>query len=151
MLWLDTPGSRAYGPLPPGCGVLFEQAANFPNSPLRNVSQLAVPIGCRTAATLANPSHVADSKLKEQAVPRIAWVEDEHATGELAEVYAEWKATHPGRDRMPEILKCFSQRPDFLRDVIAMSYRVHFTDGHLDRRTKEMIATFVSGLNRCPF
>ena len=82
---------------------------------------------------------------------RIAWIEDEEATGELAEIYAQWKADHPGRDRVPGIMKCFSMRPDFLRDVIGFSYRVHFADGHLDRRTKEMIATFVSGLNRCPY
>ena len=82
---------------------------------------------------------------------RIAWIEDENATGEVAEIYAQWKREHPGRPRMPGIMKCFSQRPDFLRDVIGFSYRVHFADGHLNRRTKEMIATFVSGLNRCPY
>jgi hypothetical protein len=82
---------------------------------------------------------------------RIAWIEDEDAEGELSGVYAQWKADHPGRDRMPAIMKCFSLRPDFLRDVIGLSYRVHFSDGHLVRRTKEMIATFVSGLNRCPY
>jgi hypothetical protein len=80
-------------------------------------------------------------------VPRISWIEDGQATGELAEIYRAWKADHPGRDRM----QCFSQRPDFLRDVISFSYRVHFADGHLTRRTKEMIATLVSGLNRCPY
>ena len=84
-------------------------------------------------------------------MPRISWVEDEAATGEVAEIYAAWKRDHPGRPRMPGIMKCFSQRPDFLRDVIDFSYRVHFADGHLERRTKEMIATFVSGLNKCPY
>ena len=29
------------------------------------------------------------------------------------------------------------------------SQHIHFADGHLTRRTKEMIATYVSGLNRC--
>ena len=82
---------------------------------------------------------------------RIAWVEDESASGEVADIYARWKLDHPGRPRMPDIMKCFSMRPDLLRDVISFSYRVHFADGHLDRRTKEMIATFVSGLNRCPY
>lgn len=82
---------------------------------------------------------------------RIAWIEDETATGEVFEIYSQWKREHPGRPRMPGIMKCFSLRPDFLRDVIAFSYRVQFADGHLDRRTKEMIATFVSGLNRCPY
>jgi hypothetical protein len=48
-------------------------------------------------------------------------------------------------------LKCFSHRPDFLRDVIKFSDTVHFSHGHLDRRTKEAIASWVSWLNRCPY
>jgi hypothetical protein len=52
---------------------------------------------------------------------------------------------------MPGILKCFSQRPDFLQSVMDFSYRVHFSDGHLSRRVKEMIATYVSALNQCPY
>ena len=82
---------------------------------------------------------------------RIAWTEDGDARGELAEIYAKWKQANPGRDRFPEILKCFSARPDFLRQVMDFSYGVHFSDGHLTRRTKEMIATYVSALNRCKY
>jgi hypothetical protein len=52
---------------------------------------------------------------------------------------------------VPDILKCFSARPDFFRDVEAMSQRVHFAEGYLSRRLKEMIATYVSALNRCPY
>jgi hypothetical protein len=84
-------------------------------------------------------------------MPFIAWVEEHEATGELADVYAAWKAANPGRPRMPDILKCFSQRPDFLRNVIEFSDGLHFADGHLTRRIKEMIATLVSGLNHCPY
>jgi hypothetical protein len=58
---------------------------------------------------------------------------------------------NPGRPKIPDILKCFSLRPDFLADVIASSDRVHFSEGHLTRRLKEMIATYVSALNRCPY
>jgi hypothetical protein len=83
--------------------------------------------------------------------PFIAWYDEQNATGELAEIYRQWLAENPGRAEMPGILKCFSQRPDFLRDVMAMSYRVHFSDGHLTRRIKEMIATYVSALNQCPY
>ena len=82
---------------------------------------------------------------------RIDWVEDDDARGEVAEVYAAWKAANQGRDRMPGILKCFSARPDFLRQVMDFSYTVHFRDGHLTRRVKEMIATYVSALNRCKY
>jgi alkylhydroperoxidase family enzyme len=82
---------------------------------------------------------------------RIRWVRENEATGEAAEVYAEWLRANPGRPEVPGILKCFSHRPDFLRDVIAFSDRVHFAEGHLTRRLKEMIATYVSALNRCPY
>ena len=84
-------------------------------------------------------------------MPNISWVEEQQATGALAEVYRAYLAEHPERSRMPDILKCFSQRPDFLRSVIEFSYSLHFADGHLTRRTKEMIATLVSGLNQCPY
>jgi hypothetical protein len=82
---------------------------------------------------------------------RIRWIEETEATGEVAEVYAAWMAANPGRPRMPGILKCFSLRPDLLRDVIGTSDRLHFSEGHLTRRVKEMIATYVSALNRCPY
>lgn len=84
-------------------------------------------------------------------MPYINWVEDENASGELGEIYRAYIETRPDRPRMPDILKCFSQRPDFLRRVIQFSNELHFSDGHLDRRTKEMIATLVSALNQCPY
>ena len=83
-------------------------------------------------------------------MPRIRWVEEEEATGELAEIYRTYME-QTGRPRVAGILKCFSPRPDFLRDVMQFSQHIHFSDGHLTRRTKEMIATYVSGRNRCPY
>lgn len=83
--------------------------------------------------------------------PYIQWVEDADATGPTAAVYAAWKEANPGRPLMPEILKCFSLRPDFLKSIIDICYPLHFADGHLNRRQKESIATLVSGLNRCPY
>ena len=84
-------------------------------------------------------------------MPFIQWTEDEDAEGFTAEVYDAWKAANPGRQRMPDILKCFSMRPDFMKSVIDFSYPLHFQDGHLTRRVKEMIATWVSALNQCPY
>lgn len=81
----------------------------------------------------------------------INWIEEQDAGGELAEVYREYFAANQDREQVPGILKCFSRRPDFLRQVIEFSNTVHFSDGHLNRRTKEMIATLVSGLNQCPY
>jgi hypothetical protein len=82
---------------------------------------------------------------------RIRWVPESDATGEIGEVYAAWMASNPGRPEIPGILKCLSLRPDLLRGIIDLSDRVHFADGHLTRRLKEMIATYVSALNRCPY
>lgn len=84
-------------------------------------------------------------------MPRIEWTDDADANGELAEIYQAWKGANPNRERMPDILKCFSARPDFLRQVIAFSYELHFSDGHLTWQTKEMLATYVSALNQCPY
>lgn len=81
---------------------------------------------------------------------KIHLIEDAEATGDTAAAYDEWRA-HSGRQQMPGILKCFGQRPDFLRQVMQFSNTVHFSDGHLTRRHKEMIASYVSFLNRCPY
>jgi uncharacterized peroxidase-related enzyme len=82
---------------------------------------------------------------------RIEWIEDDMATGEVAEVYAAWRRANPGRTRMPDILKCFSHRADTLREVIRLSYDLQFRDGHLTWKTKELLATYVSALNQCPY
>lgn len=81
--------------------------------------------------------------------PYLHWIDESHATGELARIYDDWFARNPGRPEVAGILKCFSQRPDFLQDVIGFSGRIHFSEGHLNRRTKERIATYVSALNQC--
>jgi len=81
---------------------------------------------------------------------KIKLIQDAEATGETASVYDEWRAK-TGRTQMPGILKCFGQRPDFLRQVMQFSDTVHFSEGHLSRRYKEMIASYVSYLNRCPY
>ena len=52
---------------------------------------------------------------------------------------------------MPGIIKCFGARPDFLKQVVEFSNTIHFSEGHLPRRLKEMIASYVSYLNRCPY
>jgi hypothetical protein len=82
---------------------------------------------------------------------RIRWIGEAEAGGDLADAYASWKAANPGRPEIPGILKCFSLRPDFFQDVVDFSGRLHFSEGHLTRRQKEMIATYVSALNQCPY
>lgn len=89
------------------------------------------------AAPAAGPSHL---KL----------MEENEATGEVAELYEHFR-THFGRPRVPGILKCFATHPPLLRHMMALSESLIFSDGHLPRREKEMIATLVSSENRCPY
>ena len=81
---------------------------------------------------------------------KIAIIEDAQATGDVAAAYDAWRAGS-GRTQVPGIIKCFGARPDFLRQVLQFSNTVHFSEGHLTRRHKEMIASHVSYLNRCPY
>ncbi len=80
---------------------------------------------------------------------RIAWIEDDDASGEIAEVYRKLKLTS-SRGNVPDILRTMSLRPDFLRAIDEAS-RMHFTDGALSRAEHEMIASYVSALNRCHY
>jgi alkylhydroperoxidase family enzyme len=80
----------------------------------------------------------------------IACVSEAAASGAVAAVYQEYMQQRQ-RDFVPDILKCFSARPDVFRQVRELSDTLHFSEGHLSRRVKEMIATYVSALNRCPY
>jgi len=80
---------------------------------------------------------------------RIKMVEESEAEGPLAEQYARAKASSPIGIVAP-IIKTMSLRPDFLAAVQAAS-RMHFTDGALTRAQHEMVASYVSALNRCRY
>jgi hypothetical protein len=80
---------------------------------------------------------------------RIRMVDESDADGPVAEVYAKAKALSPIGIVAP-IIKTMSLRPDFLAAIQAAS-RMHFTDGALTRAQHEMIASYVSALNRCRY
>jgi hypothetical protein len=82
-------------------------------------------------------------------MPRIAWIEDDDATGALAEIYRELRRTSR-KGNVPDILRTMSMRPDFL-SAIDQASRMHFEDGALSRAEHEMIASYVSALNRCHY
>ncbi len=87
---------------------------------------------------------------RPEPATKIRIIEDAEATGATAEAYDFWRAGS-GRQKVPGIIKCFGARPDFLRNVIELGNIVHFSEGHLSRRYKELIASYVSYLNRCPY
>ena len=80
---------------------------------------------------------------------RIKMVEESVAEGRLAELYATSKARSVARI-VPEILRTMSLRPDFL-EAVNQASELHFADGALTRAQHEMIASYVSALNRCRY
>ncbi len=80
---------------------------------------------------------------------RIKMVEEADAEGALAELYATAKSRSAAKV-VPDILRTMSFRPDFLTAIDSAS-RLHFSDGALTRAQHEMIASYVSALNRCRY
>jgi uncharacterized peroxidase-related enzyme len=111
------------------------------------------------AADLAEASHgsaepVASASQPSQGTPicrvrsgpRLAWVEE--TSPDARRVY---RSMGKGRAPVPDIYKAMSLRPDLMQRVADLTDRAHFRDGFLDRRTKELIATYVSSLNGCGY
>lgn len=82
---------------------------------------------------------------KAASVMRIDWAE------EGTPLFAEAEKTLHGRKLTAGILRTMSLKPEYLAHINDLSLKAHFSDGFLDRRTKEMIATYVSALNRCKY
>jgi hypothetical protein len=86
-------------------------------------------------------------------MPRIKWIEEVDASGKLAELFEAARAgviSGVPRERVPDILHTMSHSPNFLAAMMDAS-RVHFSDGALTRAQHEMIASYVSALNRCHY
>jgi hypothetical protein len=81
---------------------------------------------------------------------RIKSVSEDQATGELAVQYAEAKADSVLK-RVPPIIQTMSLRPDFMAAIRQAVNTLHFKDGALSRAQHEMVASYVSALNRCRY
>ena len=81
---------------------------------------------------------------------RIRIIQDDEATGELAELYGFMRANSP-QGVVPDIMKTMSQRPDILRLMSEVAARLHFSEGALTRAHHEMIAAYVSAVTRCHY
>jgi hypothetical protein len=56
-----------------------------------------------------------------------------------------------GRPPGNGILRTMTLRPDYLDHINKLSRVAHFQDQYLTRRTKEVIASYVSALNKCKY
>jgi len=101
-------------------------------------------------ASDAQQQEKAEDSQAVKPATKIKIIGDAEAAGATAAAYDFWRAGS-GRQQVPGIIKCFGARPDFLQQVVQFSNTIHFSEGHLARRHKEMIASYVSYLNRCPY
>jgi hypothetical protein len=87
--------------------------------------------------------------IKASRVARIDWLED-------GPMFDEMKKQMPGlpfksANQLPEILRTMSLEPEIMMTVQSVAGKMHFSDGALPRRQKEMIAAYVSALNKCKY
>lgn len=82
-------------------------------------------------------------------MPRIKWYTDEEATGDVKDALDEVRQRFGGH--VGDETRCFSLRPDLMKLTTDLFVKGHFRPGYLDKRQKEMIATYVSALNHCQY
>ena len=91
-----------------------------------------------------DPGVMRDAVRKALGVPRIDWAADDDPR--MAQVERVL-----GRRPAGGILRTMSLQPEYLAAINEAARKAHFADGFLDRRTKEMIATHVSAINKCKY
>ncbi len=77
---------------------------------------------------------------------RLTWVDENDPNA--AEAYRIFGG---GKRPVPEIMKTMSLRPELMESVAQIAQKYHFSDDFLPRKTKEMIASYVSSLNKCKY
>ncbi len=100
--------------------------------------------------TSQGPGHTKNDGDAAQIVTNLPIVQEDAATGAVAKSYVDYRERF-GRSDIPGILKCFATHPPLLEQMIALASSLLFTEGHLPRSVKEMLATYVSALNECPY
>ncbi|MFM7320325.1 MAG: hypothetical protein ACKO5K_02225 [Armatimonadota bacterium] len=98
-------------------------------------------------ARSADPGVVFPAILKALSTARLAWIDE--GSPQAAETYRNLGG---GKFPVPSILKTMSLRPEWMETFDRLSRTSIFADNTaLPRRLKEMIATYVSGINRCKY
>lgn len=92
------------------------------------------------------PDEIRAAVRKSQLMARIKWIDEDDP--KAPEVYgAPPEALKRG---LPGIVKTMALRPEAFKMFNIMS-EIHFTNGFLTRREHEMVAAYVSFLNKCKF
>jgi len=100
----------------------------------------------RELARTSQPDEIRAGVRKGQLMGRIKWIDEDDP--KAPEVYGAPPAAL--KHGLPGIVKTMALRPEAYKMFNIMS-QIHFSDGFLKRREHEMIASYVSSLNKCKF
>jgi uncharacterized peroxidase-related enzyme len=77
-------------------------------------------------------------------------VEEDAGDAEVRAFFAHYRKQF-GRTELPGILLCFATNPALLKGMLQIAEGFLFGDSLLSQRQKEMIATYLSHQNACPY
>jgi uncharacterized peroxidase-related enzyme len=80
----------------------------------------------------------------------LSLVDELGATDEVRAVFAQYRERF-ARTELPGILLCFATNPALLKGMMQIAGGLVFGESLLGQRHKEMIATYVSWQNECPY
>ena len=103
----------------------------------------------RQTGKAANPDELMKFIRAASDVARIDWVMDtaDPHFDTLKKLGMPFKTPQ----QIPGIMRTMSVKPEAMVMVQQLAGMMHFSDGALTRRQKELVATYVSALNRCKY
>lgn len=102
------------------------------------------------AKPIETDQHIPELQRAAPCSTNLPLVDEASAGPEVQALFAEYRRRF-GRADLPGILLCFATHPPLLRGMLEIAAGLLFVDGQLTRRQKELIATFVSLRNACPY
>lgn len=103
----------------------------------------------RQTGKATTPDELAALIRKAADVARVDWVME--TTDPRFEALKKLGAPFRAPQQIPGIMRTMSPKPEAMVLVQQLAGMMHFADGALTRRQKELVATYVSALNRCKY
>jgi len=80
----------------------------------------------------------------------LSLVDEDTENGEVRTLFANYRERFTRTD-LPGIVRCFATNSSLLKGMLEIAENFLFSESLLSRRHKEMIATYVSQQNACPY
>ncbi|MCX6367885.1 MAG: carboxymuconolactone decarboxylase family protein [Armatimonadetes bacterium] len=103
----------------------------------------------RLTGKATNPDELMMLARQAGDVARIDWLTD--PADPRFEALRKMGMPFKSPQQIPGIMRTMSLKPEAMAMVQQLAGMMHFADGALTRRQKELVATYVSALNRCKY